>query len=115
MTIVLAFAFSALLHGIVYARVPADANHPHTSLIETQLMLFFFAQPIGIIVDMLLGKAIGNSWTGRAVRRVFAWAWLLWTVRWWTDDYAKKGLWDHKVGSLVVSPTRGILWGDWIY
>jgi len=100
MVIVLAFAFSALLHGIVYARVPADANHPHTSLIETRLMLFFLAQPIGIIVDRFLGKTIGNSWTGRAVRRIFAWTWLLWTVRWWADDYAKKGLWDHKKPSV---------------
>ena len=115
MVIVLAFVLSAFLHGLCYARVPADADHPHTSFIETRLMVFFLAQPIGITLDMLLGKVIGNSWAGRAVRRVFAWVWLLWTVRWWADDYAKKGLWDHKEMSLVVSPTRGILWGDWKY
>ncbi|KAF8342659.1 uncharacterized protein EI90DRAFT_2964425 [Cantharellus anzutake] len=113
--IIVAFTVSAILHGLCYGRVPADALHPHTSLIEMGVMMFFVAQPVGIALDTALARFAGDSRAGRILRRVFGWFWLLWTARWWADVFAKKGLWDNKEKVLFISPTRGILWGDWMH
>jgi len=49
----------------------------------------------------------------RIARRLFAWAWMLWTARWWADAWVKKGLWEPEVQGLFWSPVRGLLFGDW--
>ena len=49
----------------------------------------------------------------RIARRLFAWAWMLWTARWWADAWVKKGLWEPEAQGLFWSPVRGLLFGDW--
>ncbi|KAF8307589.1 hypothetical protein DL93DRAFT_1996336 [Clavulina sp. PMI_390] len=87
--------------------------------VDQTTLLFFLLQPIGLLVERELLVPLSESllpanpkarvW----VTRVWAWAWLLWTGRYWADVCVRSGMWSSGEGYLAWSPVRGVLFGQW--
>ncbi|KAF8305451.1 hypothetical protein DL93DRAFT_2089556 [Clavulina sp. PMI_390] len=111
-----AFALSTLLHLIIMNRIPPSPKYPdpYQGFWDISILAFFLAQPVGILLDSLFTSTLSpKSQSSIGFSRIWAWAWLLWTSRWWADAWMRKGLWDLGEKPLVWSPLRGMLWGDW--
>ncbi|KAF8342256.1 uncharacterized protein EI90DRAFT_3032642 [Cantharellus anzutake] len=122
-TMVLCFVASGLYHLSLMFRVrlaspPGSIPPPQPSLLQfwkydISAAKFFLVQPIGITIDMILFRPIlGKS---SMIRRVFAWVWILYTIRWWLDAWAAAGMWDGEQPWLLGSPIRAVAdrWG-WV-
>ena len=124
-TMILCFLASGIYHFCILFRVrlatpPGADPQPYPSLLQfwkydLSAANFFFAQPIGITIDMILLRPIFGA--SSKVRRIFAWAWVLYTVRWWVDAWAVAGMLDGDeplpLGSPIGTITR-LLSKDWV-
>ncbi|KAG8845286.1 hypothetical protein FRB96_002575 [Tulasnella sp. 330] len=113
---IIIFTLSCTEHFILLAALPTDANYPPQPFLDTQLLKFFLAQPLGLTIELLLvqplTEGLPRSWR-TAVRRAFAWVWLLWSGRYFSDVWFSRGLLAHKERDIVFSPVRGLLKGQW--
>ncbi|KAG8886796.1 hypothetical protein FRB98_000978 [Tulasnella sp. 332] len=113
---IIVFTLSCLLHLLHLKALPTDAIHPYPSFFNTAGMKFFLSQPLGIAIEVLFVRPFTESLPDRvksAVRRGFAWAWLLWSGRFFADIWFARGLLDHTERDIIYSPVRGILKGQW--
>jgi len=61
---------------------------------EPSTIKFFMSQPFGILIELWLIKPLTESLSPRhksAVRRAFVWVWLVYTGRWYADQFIKQG------------------------
>lgn len=111
------FFMSYGMHLILVWIVPERPNYPPHDFLNLQAAKFFLAQPLGLSIELLvafpLTKALPNPWRKEA-RRLFAWCWLLWTGRFWSDVWISRGLMGYAERYIRISPVRGLLRGQWI-
>lgn len=113
------FAFSALLHMFLMYRIDMHVPYsvdPTRAFFDTSIIMFFLSQPLGLLIEALVVLPLINrlpeGWQKNA-GRIWAWAWMVWAGRYWSDVWVHRGMWlphERMVGWSVV---RGILYGDW--
>ncbi|KDQ08634.1 hypothetical protein BOTBODRAFT_37785 [Botryobasidium botryosum FD-172 SS1] len=110
------FALSALLHlGLVY-RIPADEEHPHNPLIDTSTLKFFLSQPLGLLIESALIHPLTRTLpepVRTTMNRMWAWGWMFWCGRWWSDVWIGRGLWEPTETLVGFSIVRGLWKGQW--
>jgi len=107
--ITLVFVLSTLLHVFIISRHPQNPALAQRGIVDWSTAAFFLSQPVGMGIDVGIAYlGAGTTW-----RRIFAWAWFLWTARWWADAYVKTGLLGGPELFFPWSPIRGILFGKW--
>lgn len=114
------FGLSCTMHLTLMYRIrPANISAAEMSFVERETLLFFLLQPVGMLLEVVLVKpvAIYAFGSDRAAKtwctRVWAWAWLLWTGRYWSDVWVRHGMWGPEERVVGYSLFRGILHGDW--
>ncbi|KAI9700305.1 MAG: hypothetical protein M1836_002320 [Candelina mexicana] len=106
-----AFALSGMLHGCgSYAQLPATrpVRGP---------FLFFFSQPVGIILQMSMSRALKQAGildripkrVRQAANFVYVHVWFYYTAPLLTDDFAKGGVWLFE--PVPISLVRGLGFG----
>ena len=118
---VIIFALSASMHILLMYRLElSDPSHP--SLLQTFLdysvMAFFLAQPVGLAIEALaIRPLVEKTFSGEKARtnvmRIWAWGFMLWSGRYWSDVWVKRGLWSELVHAVGYSLVRGLLKGEW--
>lgn len=103
------FLVTTILHvGIAF-------SIPTLRRIDPSTVMFFLAQPLGVLFEALLLKPaterLPEGWKV-AVRRTFLWCWFVWTGRWYCDGYMKYGQFEKK--EIVYSPAELVIRG-WRY
>lgn len=114
--IVSAFVLSAFWHAAIVWRLPTDDLHPHPRFLDSSTFAFFLSQPVGIVVEHHLVQPLAECFTPQIrqlIMRVWTWAFLCWTGRWWADVWVRRGLWDQNEDIIPLSLVRGLLWGKW--
>ncbi|KAF7974748.1 hypothetical protein HWV62_11329 [Athelia sp. TMB] len=113
------FAFSALLHILLMYRidmhVPAAVD-PTRTLFDTSILKFFLVQPLGLLIEALFVlPLIGRLPAGwqTSAGRIWTWAWMLWTGRYWSDVWVHRGFWEPQERAVGWSVVRGVLYGKW--
>lgn len=68
------------------------------------------SQPFGILLEILLIKPLTENlprpWK-KGARRAFLWMWIIWTGRWYGDQYLKYGQFTEK--ELKLSPVELVM------
>lgn len=117
------FIASLLLHVAILKGLPSRAqpySGPDSVIADASQMgtvKFFISQPLGLLIESAVIFPITEDLSPRSrqlIRRLYAWGWLLWTGRWWADDWIGNGMYDDSERPLAWSPIRGILYGRWI-
>lgn len=111
------FFLSAFLHLLLWTTLPSVPGIPDRFW-DPSTLKFFISQPIGMFLEATVvvpatERLVHDEWTRAAVRRTFAWAFLLWTGCWWGDAWVTKGLYDPFERPVIWTPVRGILHGRW--
>lgn len=79
------FALSSVVHwGISHAASGVN-SHIKTEGIEFEQVKFFMVQPFGLLIESTLVNPMSERLPGKwksLVRRIFMWAWIVWTGRW---------------------------------
>ncbi|KIM25043.1 hypothetical protein M408DRAFT_329850 [Serendipita vermifera MAFF 305830] len=114
------FALSCIMHlALMYRIRPPHLSPAEINFVERETLLFFLLQPVGMLLEVVLVKpiatyAFGENTEGRIrCTRVWAWAWLLWTGRYWSDVWVRHGMWGVKERVVGYSIVRGVLHGNW--
>lgn len=103
------FGLSTILHLASPLGVPRDGLR-HISPLEPGTIKFFFSQPVGIMIETSIVFPATERLPGRwktVARTTFMYAWLLWTGRWYVDQYVKHGQFDKR--RYESSPTTMLL------
>jgi len=77
---------------------------------------FFLSQPLGLLIERMIIIPTATKLAPRSkdhIVRVWAWAWLIYSSRWWCDAWVHAGLWNEEETMVGWSPIRGILRGQW--
>ncbi|KAG9030663.1 hypothetical protein FS837_003215 [Tulasnella sp. UAMH 9824] len=119
----IAFFLSATLHLLLFTTLPlfppsaVNPNPQAFPFLDWNTVKFFLAQPLGLILESFLIFPLTEGLNPRAktaFRRAYAWIWLLFTGRYWSDSWTAKGLFNADTERpIVFSPVRGVLWGSW--
>lgn len=106
------FGLSTALHLILMHRLPISETHHHPAFFDHSITMFFLSQPLALLVErtIVVPFSGGNVW----VTRCWAWAWLLYSGRWWADVWVRRGLWDQREKVVGYSLIRGLWNGNWI-
>lgn len=114
------FLSSCILHLILMYRIrPVGFSAKDMSFFEAETMLFFLLQPCGMLIEVLVVREVAASVFGKESHkvglctRVWAWIWLLWTGRYWTEVWIRHGLWRPEERVVGYSIFRGVLYGEW--
>ncbi|KAF8309121.1 hypothetical protein DL93DRAFT_2141673 [Clavulina sp. PMI_390] len=114
------FGMQTFLHLHLVARIfHVRKSETEWRFIDESTLVFFLLQPAGLLVErevlVPLTKSIFPHSIGTRtwIARVWAWAWLLWTGRYWADVWVRSGMWNPGEGYLGWSPIRGLLFGHW--
>ena len=114
---VVIFGLSATLHILLMYRIDmVETGHPQTFL-DPSILKFFLSMPLGLTLEALvvlpMSKAFVPAGWRITVSRVWAWAFLLWAGRFWSDVWVHRGFWDEKERVVGWSVVRGVLYGEW--
>ena len=113
---IIIFTLSMTVHLFLMWSLPLDENHPYASFFNLSALKFFLSQPLGLIIELEcifpLTRNLSET-RKRGIRRAFAWAWLLWSGRFWSDVWVSRGMWDYEERFIVYSPLRKALYGTW--
>ncbi|CAE6450908.1 unnamed protein product [Rhizoctonia solani] len=106
------FGLSAFLHLLLMHRLPTSETHYHPAFFDRSILAFFLSQPLALLLERAVVHPLsgGNVW----VRRAYAWAWLLYSGRWWADVWIRRGMWDQEEKVVGYSLVRGLWNGNWI-
>lgn len=114
---VIIFLLSYTLHLFLLWAVPPNPAYPPKQFFNLQAAKFFIAQPIGLSIELLvvfpLTTGLSEPWK-TTIRRTFAWGWLLFGGRYWSDAWYSGGQMGFKERYILYSPIRGLLWGNWV-
>lgn len=112
------FTLSALLHVFLLYRIYPDEMHPRYKIFDPPIFQFFLSQPLGILIESgvvhPLTKGLSDP-LRMTLRRSWAWGWMLWSGRLWSDVWIGKGLWDAGENYVGFSVIRGALRGQWLH
>jgi hypothetical protein len=108
----LIFLLSGVFHLLLMYRLTTSETHLHPTFFDRSTLLFFLSQPVALLIERTVIEPLagGNVW----VTRCWAWAWLLFSGRWWADVWVRRGSWDHAEQVVGYSVVRGLLKGQWI-
>ncbi|KAL5638152.1 hypothetical protein ACGC1H_005007 [Rhizoctonia solani] len=106
------FGLSAFLHLLLMHRLPTSETHQHPAFFDRSILAFFMSQPLALLFERAVVKPLSgeNVW----VTRAYAWAWLLYSGRWWADVWIRRGMWDQEEKVVGYSLVRGLWNGNWI-
>lgn len=114
------FAASTLLHCFIMFRMDFSPHWRSPNgplLVDPSIIAFFMLQPVGLLVEGMvivpLSKTLFGEKGQQRVTRVWAWCFLLWTGRYWSDCWVQRGMWHPTEKVMGYSPVRGILYGKW--
>jgi hypothetical protein len=114
------FALSCTMHLALMYRIRPPTVLPGDLLfVEGETMLFFLLQPVGMLLEVTLINPLAVYTFGSGTRgtlwcmRVWAWVWLVWTGRYWSDVWVRHGMWGPKERVVGYSLFRGLLHGNW--
>ena len=112
------FSITCLMHLGLMHRVNPPELPTARPFWDRSTVLFFLAQPLGMFLEAVLVRpAVVRTFRSPSVRqnvtRAWAWGWLVYTGRWWSDVWVKNGCWGPTEVLLPFSPIRGILYGQW--
>ncbi|KAG8828211.1 hypothetical protein FRC19_008327 [Serendipita sp. 401] len=111
------FSFSCLLHLVLVYRIrPVGSNKEDISFLDTDVFIFFLLQPLGMFLEVAIVRPAAKTLSAKRapwITRLWAWAWLLWTGRYWSNVWVKHGLWDPRERVVGYSLIRGYLYGQW--
>lgn len=117
------FVLTTLLHLIIMHRAIPSPYAPYSLFWDRGILSFFLLQPVGILIDFAISLLSPSSTSSEQslvrqkkvdiMRRIFAWAWLLWSARYWADAWVRKAQWNREERLIPWSPVRGLLWNDW--
>lgn len=111
------FSLSYTVHLFLVWAVPDDGTHPRQTFFNLQAARFFLSQPLGILIEALiimpLTRGLPTS-SKIALRRIFAWGWLLWSGRYWADVWFAASQMGYAERYIKYSPVRGLLRGQWV-
>ncbi|KAG8873134.1 hypothetical protein FRB97_007003 [Tulasnella sp. 331] len=116
---VIIFALSCLVHLVFWNAIPTNPTYPYPSFFNAEGIKFFLLQPLGLTIELLLIRPLtedlpdGRWGLKTVVRRGFAWTWLLWSGRFFSNVWINRGLLGHAEREIVYSPVRGVLRGQW--
>jgi hypothetical protein len=105
------FVFSCLLHILIMNR----PKIPGTQLWDVGILKFFLLQPLGLLIESWLVEPLTSPLPRplrAGLRRVYPWAWLFWSGRWWADVWIRRGFWEVRL--VYVSLIRGVSMGMWV-
>lgn len=118
------FFLSTTLHLLLLTTLPplppssTNPNPQPFPFLDWNTIKFFLTQPAGLLVEsaLIFPLTEGLGPRPKAIfRRAFAWSWLLWTGRYWSDSWTAKGLFNaDSERPIVFSLVRGVMWGDWV-
>ncbi|KAF8307586.1 hypothetical protein DL93DRAFT_2087837 [Clavulina sp. PMI_390] len=116
---VIIFGMQTIFHLYLVARIfSSGKSETAWHFIDQTTLWFFLLQPFGLLVErevlVPLSTALPSPGARIWVTRVWAWAWLLWTGRYWADVWVRSGMWVPGEGYIGWSPVRGILYGRWL-
>ncbi|KII92946.1 hypothetical protein PLICRDRAFT_37757 [Plicaturopsis crispa FD-325 SS-3] len=112
------FGLSASLHiMLMYRADMRETEHPRT-FVDPSILKFFLSQPLGLAVEALVIIPFCNaflpaSWM-KVVTRAWAWAFLLFAGRFWSDVWVHRGFWHERERVVGFSVVRGLLYDRWI-
>ncbi|CAE6447515.1 unnamed protein product [Rhizoctonia solani] len=106
------FGLSAFLHLLLMHRLPISETHHHPAFFDRSILAFFLSQPLALVFERSVVQPLfgGNVW----VTRAYAWAWLLYSGRWWADVWIRRGMWDQEEKVVGYSLVRGLWNGNWV-
>lgn len=115
---ILVFALSALLHILLIYRI--DMRQPgggRNTFFDPSILKFFLSQPLGIVIETLIvlpacNALVPSRWRS-TVTRIWAWGFLLWAGRYWSDVWINRGFWEPKERAVGWSLVRGLLYNRW--
>lgn len=132
-----AFGISTMLHLFIMYHSErwsilryGDGNIDRANFWDADVIFFFMAQPFGMIFEKLVLEAVildqiypspsPHTQTGinsssesprrgkRLIMRIFAWTFLAWTGRRWTNKWIRSGYFDNDTKAVLVSLIRSL-------
>lgn len=85
-------------------------------LFNSSTLKFFLSQPFGLFLERTLIFPLTHALPGpmhMTIRRVWAWSWLLFSGRWWSDAWVRHGFWGEREVNVGWSFVRGLWKGQW--
>lgn len=114
---IVVFGLSASLHIMLIYRVDMNETEYPRTFLDPSILKFFFTQPLGLALEVLLVLPLCDTFIppkwGKVVTRVWAWVFLLWAGRFWSDVWVGRGFWDPSERCVGWSVVRGVLYGEW--
>ncbi|KAG8909575.1 hypothetical protein FRC00_009855 [Tulasnella sp. 408] len=117
------FFLSTTLHLLLLTTLPplppssANPNPQPFPFLDWNTIKFFLTQPLGLVVESALVFPLTEGMNPRikaSLRRAFAWSWMIFTGRYWSDSWTAKGLFNaDSERPILFSLVRGVLWGNW--
>jgi len=94
-----------------------ETQYKPQTFLDPSILKFFLSQPFGIALEVLVifpacEALVPASWQ-TVIARLWTWAFLLWSGRFWSDVWVHRGFWDEKVRAVGWSVVRGVLYGKW--
>lgn len=115
------FLSSCVMHLYLMYRIrPPKATAHEIIFLEKETLLFFLLQPVGMLLEVIAVKPLSKGFLDSMPEyvviptRIWAWVWLLWTGRYWSDVWVRHGLWAPSERVVGYSLIRGLLYGEWV-
>src|ERR1700722_5063452 len=115
---IVVFSLSACVHILVMHRVDSTRGEEDSqAFLDPSTVMFFLSQPLGLVVEgvviiPLCDAFLPKGWKG-FVTRAWAWAFLLFSGRFWADVWLHGGMWGNGEKSVGFSVVRGMKYGNW--
>ncbi|KAH7099004.1 hypothetical protein BKA62DRAFT_328908 [Auriculariales sp. MPI-PUGE-AT-0066] len=112
-----AFWLSAMLHLLIMDRLETTEQFVHPSFADSSILKFFVAQPFALIIEHICIKPLASKFLPERWQivpmRLWAWASMLYTGRYWADVWVRRGLWGPEEKVVPFSVVRGLWKGEW--
>ena len=118
---VIIFALSTTLHVMVMYRLDFDNREENIAglkkTLDPSILKFFLSQPLGLAIESFfiipLSKLLFTEKYQSTGTRIWAWCFMLWGGRYWSDVWVHRGLWHENEYVVGYSLVRGLIWGKW--
>lgn len=112
------FCLSAGLHVVFMHRLETNTIFVHPRFLDSSILKFFLVQPLclaleWLVITPLAHRLLPERWQ-TVPTRLFVWACLLFTGRYWSDVWVRRGLWGQSEKVVGFSVVRGFWKGQWL-
>ncbi|TDL13153.1 hypothetical protein BD410DRAFT_797697, partial [Rickenella mellea] len=108
---VLAFVLSAGVHVVLMYRLHRENQQYPYTFFDPSILKFFLSQPLGLAVEAFLiiplSRTLLLEKSHTMVTRVWAWTFMVWSGRFWSDAWVHGGLWGERERGAGFSVVRG--------